>query len=251
MKNLHVVLVSETPDIKTGELYELAKALRLNGQHCAEAWGHAPPAVDVIDKLGKIPPGAHPILFIDSTSEKFLAHHYHDPLRNGPAARVFVPMATGMNRGRGSVAEAASHELVEMMVDPAVNLWVDMPGDPGIQVALENADPVQTHYKARVCGTDWFVSNFVTPFWFNGDLFNPEKAAEFRRRGGKFDHSGELQFAGEIGPEGYAILRIRDERGHKTYTINRRKQRQEFTNADAKWHPLSRTRIRGVEIDNA
>mgnify|MGYP001317688330 CR=1 FL=1 len=161
---MQVVLITETKDVSLADLCRLAPALEQNGKHCATAWGVAPPAVDVISKREALPKGAHPILFMDaSTDPTELAVHYWDVFRQGPAARVYTAKADGFNRGENSVAESASHELVEMMIDPQVNRWVDHPDPefPGVQVAVITRRP-QGYFITHVEGANFPVVNGKT-----------------------------------------------------------------------------------------
>ena len=239
----------------TADLYRLAGALEINGLHCAQAWSKMPPAIDVIEHRRKLPRRVHPIIFVDGsdTAGAELAHHYYDPLRSGPAARVFCSRATGFNTGHSSIAELASHELVEAMVDPMVNLWVDHP-DPkrrdSVQMALEIADMTQTHYVVEARGDAWQMSNFVTPDYFRQWLNEGspgERLREFFAGGGKLDWSDELSRPGEIGPSGYAILREkRASGGWRTWPEDGHGQRVPMDPAKGKAHALSRSRIRGA-----
>ena len=253
MTGYHFALISETPDVTPADLYRLAGALEVNGAQCAAAWGKARPAIDVIRHKRNLPRGVHPIVFVDGsdTHGSGLAFHYYDPLRPGPAARVFCGKATGFNAGESSVAELASHELVEAMTDPMVNLWLDHP-DPsrvaGVEMALEVADMVQTHYLVGARGDKWQMSNFVTPSYFRQDLAeNPQRLTAFFEAGGKLDWSGELSKPGEIGPRGYAILRQpRPSGGWDSWPENAGGKRVTFRPDQGKSHELSRTRIRGA-----
>lgn len=252
----HFALISETPDVTTADLYRLAGALEINGRHCAEAWSKQPPAIDVIEHRRKLPRGVHPIVFVDGsdTVGSGLAHHYYDPLRSGPAARVFCGKSTGFNRGRSSAAELASHELVEAMVDPMVNLWIDHPEPDrreSVQMSLEIADMVQTHYMVEARGDTWPMANFVTPDYFRQWLAeNPQRLAAFFEAGGKLDWCGEIKRPGQIGRSGYAILREpRASGGWRVWPEDWRGKRASMDPTKGKAHVFSRSRIRGaVEV---
>lgn len=87
-----------------------------------------------------------------------------------------------------------------------------------------------TTYGVEFGGEKWPMANFVTPAWF------------FDRPLARYDWSGELSAAGEIGPEGYAILRD-DSRIWLEGPGGREKP---FLNGElgkSKDHPWSRTRI--------
>jgi hypothetical protein len=247
---MQIVLVTETSNVSVSDLYRLAPVLERNGRHCATAWDVTVPAVDVILRREALPKGAHPIIFMDASGDPTeLAAHYWDVFRQGPAARVFTEYASGFNWGDNSVVEAASHELVEMLIDPQVNRWADHPDPefPGVQVAVEIADPVQTHYLLEQGGTRWQVANFVTPFWFHAGLAQePMRLEAFRAGGGRVDWAGELTHPGEIGPKGYAIVRQFVGGTWTTQARNRAGNLVVHSPAKGRNNPLSRTKIRGA-----
>lgn len=190
-----LALIDESKGVTGGNLNSMALALEVNARHCAEAWGKTPPTVELWTSRQPLPMDFWPIWFVDddSDSPSTLAQHFVTGGR--PTGRVYVGNASGLNEGRNSVCEAASHEAIEMVVNPRLDQWRPMPGRPGWEVALEVADPVQTHYTIEVDGTDWKVSNFVEPAWFDG--------GDAKR----VDYLDELEGPGDIGPQGYAILR--------------------------------------------
>lgn len=205
-------LVSLTDRAPAHQLYWLAKALEINARHCAEAWEKVAPAVVVADREAGLPAGAIPVLFVDESADPgTLAVHYFDPLKSAPAARVYCMAGSGFNTGTNSVCEAASHEVLEALIDPRVNLWLDHPepAREGVQMALEVCDPVQDHYEIEVPGSSvkWRVSNFVTPYYFVREFITHP---EWMEKGLKYDFLGTLSRPGSIGPDGYAVLRRRD-----------------------------------------
>lgn len=230
-----IALISDTQLVSPADLYKLGLALELNGQHCAAAWDKEAPAIVVIDREDKLPAGAHPFVFVDEASDQgWLAVHYFDPVRQVPAARVFVPTASGFNDGTASVAEAASHEVVEAMVDPRVNLWLPHPGPgrAGVEMALEIADMPQDHYFVEAAGTRWRMSNFVNQFYFEPGYLPP---------GTKVDHLGSLSGPGQIGPEGYAIVRARDAESGKWVSWSEDARDNRDSLAPHKLQPMARS----------
>jgi len=209
-------LISESRLARATDLFRLCKPLEANARHCAEAWGLEAPTIDVIDREDKLPTGMHPIVFVsdDSGDPGALAVHYYDPFRAGPAAIVYVDRASGWNSGSYSVSEAASHEVLEALCNPRLNIWrahVDA-SRVGVQAAGEVADPCQDTYEIPAHGVRWKVSNFVTPAWF--DAANLEPALADRVKMGRgFDYAKRLSRPGQVGPEGYVILRERGESG--------------------------------------
>ncbi len=199
-------LVSSTPLVRPRDLHRMCDALETCALHCAQAWRREPPAVVVCDDVSKLPAYASPVVFVDNgTDMDALAVHYYTPQR-GPAARVYVDRGTLLNGGTDSLVERASHEINEALVSPQVNLWADHPdaerAESGVQVAVEVSDPLQDTYVVRDAGTDWQVSNFVTPHWFDARLRDYVPTADMR-----FDHAGRLRHPGHVGPEGYVVLR--------------------------------------------
>src|SRR5262245_47064389 len=83
--------------------------------------------------------GAWGFVFLDNAdAENALA--YHDLTPDGlPLSKVFVKT---IKDDGASLTVAASHELVEMLVDPGINLLSTGP-DPKAAYAYEAADPVE------------------------------------------------------------------------------------------------------------
>lgn len=89
---------------------------------------------------------------------------YHDITSEGlPLGKVFVKTATQNNLAWSTVA---SHELLEMLPDPEINLEVTGPnvsGNSNTIYAYESADAVEATSYAK---GSVLVSNFVYPAWF-------------------------------------------------------------------------------------
>lgn len=204
-------LISETRMISPSELYRLREALLVNATHLAEAYMlSAPPQVVVIDKDSKLPEGCFPIVFVGEGGKPgTLGEHWFDGRRGVPAARVFVENTTALNSGPYSVSEVASHELLEAVTNERLAIWIEHPRRPGVQIAYECADPTQDHYPVRVHGTDWLVSNFVTPFWYQSRWVgaHDDVAVLERDFGYGLDWCKRLKQPGEISGEGYAVFR--------------------------------------------
>ena len=198
-------LLTETRLVTAAELHRMAPALEECARHCALAWGRLAPCVDVFDDVRKLPGDVIPVVFVDSDTDMgAIGVHSWTPQR-GPAARVYVDQTSGLNSGSASTSEAASHEILEALVSPQVNLWADYPRSlrhPRAQVAVECCDPMQDTYAITTGGSRWLVSNFVTPEWFDARLTDYLPSAQL-----KFDHCGRLRGAGVLGPEGYLVLR--------------------------------------------
>lgn len=135
-------------------------------------------------------PGHWAIVFLDDADQPG-ALAYHDLTPDGmPQSKVFV--RTTLDNG-DLVSVSASHELVEMLVDPAINLLTTGP-DPKIIYAYESADPVEAlSFKVNSIP----MSDFVYPSYFE----------DFHKAGSvKFDAMGKVKKPFQILSGGYQII---------------------------------------------
>jgi len=126
--------------------------------------------------------GAWAMVFLDGARVKD-AQGYHDVTPDGlPMAKVFVKpiLAAG-----DSVSVCASHELVEMLVDPAINMMTSGP-DRHMIYSYESADPVE-EVTFDVDGIP--MSDFVYPACF--ECFHKANSV-------RFDHSRKVRRPFEI-----------------------------------------------------
>jgi hypothetical protein len=102
--------------------------------------------------------GAWTLLFIDDADEAG-ALGYHDLTANGlPLSKIFVK--TALEAGE-VVSVTASHEIAEMLVDPAISTWI-LDNDQ-VFWALETADAVEAD-TFEIDGI--MMSDFVYPSYF-------------------------------------------------------------------------------------
>lgn len=134
-------------------------------------------------------PGQWEIVFLDDPDTAG-ALGYHDLTKGGlPLSKVFVK--TTLSAGE-KVSVTACHELAEMMVDPAINLWST--GPKGALWAYEMSDAVETE-EFDIDGIA--MSDFVTPAYFE----------KFRDPGSaRFDYLGKIRKTFQILPGGYSIV---------------------------------------------
>jgi hypothetical protein len=156
------------------------------------------------------------MVFLDDTDYPD-AMAYHELTPDGlPLSKVFVKTTIDNN---GLVSVSASHELVEMLVDPAINMYTTGPnpkritdtymyknGIPvwevkvGVEVtamyAYESADPVEeVTFKVNEVA----MSDFVYPAYFE----------QFRKPNSvKFDHLGQVTWPFQLLSGGYQIIFI-------------------------------------------
>src|SRR5262249_46362738 len=103
--------------------------------------------------------GAWAMVFLDDADQPG-ALAYHDLTPDGwPLSKVFV--RTTIQNG-DQVSVSASHELVEMLVDPAINMMTTGP-NPKVMYAYESAAQAE-QLPLNVNGTP--MSDFVSPSSF-------------------------------------------------------------------------------------
>jgi hypothetical protein len=136
-------------------------------------------------------------LVIDDDSEYPGGLAYHTLTAEGlPQVKISV-----RNAMQGNVAwtMAASHDLMEMLANPMLNLTVFAPADNGTSGKLyvrEICDPVSSpQHTYKIDGV--VVSNFVFPSWFES----------FRKPGsGQFDYGNHLTSPFELGTGAYMTV---------------------------------------------
>jgi len=129
------------------------------------------------------------IFFDDADQAKKLG--YQEISHHGlPLAKVFVK--SSQEQGK-KVSVAASHQLAETLIDPAVNMWCDGPGNT--LWAYEVCDAVEEDEFA-IDGIQ--LSNFVLP-----DYFRPKK----KEVSSKYDYLGYLRSPFSLRPGGYSRIR--------------------------------------------
>jgi hypothetical protein len=130
------------------------------------------------------------LVFLDDADQPG-ALAYHDLTPQGlPLSKVFVKTTLNNNE---LVSISASHELVEMLVDPAVNIMTTGP-DPKLVYAYESADPVEAlSFKVNRIP----MSNFVYPSYF--ETFHKSNSVTF-------DHMKAVTKPFQILKGGYQIV---------------------------------------------
>jgi len=141
-------------------------------------------------KTSDFRPGYWAICFLDDADEPD-ALAYHELTPDGmPMSKVFVRTVLGIGE---PISISTSHELVEMLVDPAINLMSTGP-DPKAVYAYESADPVEA-LSFPINGIP--MSDFVYPAYFE----------DFRKPGSvKFDQLGKVNRPFQLLPGGYQII---------------------------------------------
>jgi len=152
---------------------------------------------------------------------------YHDLTPDGlPLSKVFV--RTTIENG-DLVSISASHELVEMLVDPAINLMTTGP-DPKTMYAYESADPVE-EMSFLVEGIP--MSDFVLPAYFE-EFHKPNSV--------HFDYMDKLSRPFQILSGGYQIV---FKNGKWSQMFGSESKARHFAHEDRRGH-RSETRKRGT-----
>jgi hypothetical protein len=134
--------------------------------------------------------GQWAMVFLDDADQPG-ALAYHDLTPDGmPLSKVFVKTTLANN---DLVSVSASHELVEMLVDPAINLLTTGP-DSKTVYAYESADPVE-ELTFKVNGIE--MSDFVYPSYF--EVFHKKGSVQF-------DHLKKVKSPFQILSGGYQII---------------------------------------------
>lgn len=247
-------LASTTRLVSAADLYRLGQALEKQAaQVCSAYLISEPVAIVPIDDPKQLPEGAFPIVCEETRGDPgTLGLHWFDRKRDIPAARVLVQNTSGLNAGPHSVSEAASHELIEALVNPRLAGWRVHPLRPDIEVAYEAADPTQDHYFIEAQGTRWTVSNWITPFWWEARFRDAHLLQSTERDFGYgLDWCMRMREPGEISSEGYFVARKKDARGrYQTWSEDRDGVLARGSpKLVQKHHPASRTKRLGGVVE--
>jgi len=161
--------------------------------------------------------GAWALVFLDD-ADQANALAYHDLTDEGlPQSKVFVRTTLANN---DLVSVSASHELVEMLVDPAINMMTTGP-DRQLVYAYESADPVEAlHFDVKGIP----MSDFVYPAYF--ETFHAPGSVNF-------DQMKVVTKPFEILAGGYQVI---FQNGEWSQIFGSPKKEQAFSNEDRRQH---------------
>ena len=181
--------------------------------HVVPVWGTPAKLVKSDDFIA----GKWAMVFLDDADEPG-ALAYHDLTPDGlPLAKVFVKTTLA---NHDLVSVSASHELVEMLVDPAINLMTTGP-DPKLVYAYESADPVEA-LSFLVNGIA--MTDFVYPAYFEA----------FHKPGSvQFDRLKKIGKPFQILSGGYQII---FENGKWTQIFGSESKKKRFAKEDRRGH---------------
>jgi hypothetical protein len=148
-------------------------------------WGY--PAKLYVAEKAKL--GEWQVVFLDD-SDAADALGYHDLTKDGqPVSKVFVKSTLGAGQ---KVSTTASHELLEMMIDPGAQMWAQ--SDNGVFYAYEMCDAVEDE-EYEIDGVA--VSDFLYPSFFE---------SWHKPRSTSFDHLGRVSRPFQTLQNGYQIV---------------------------------------------
>lgn len=164
-----IAIVNESTVITDEQLGPIVAALQIQvTRDFAPAYGVSA-TLEFFYKPNPLPPDAWVIAVLDD-SDQAGALGYHDLTKTGqPLGKVFAK--TDVKYG-DSVSVTLSHELLEMLGDPFINLCIQ--ADDNLIYAYEVGDPVEADALGyQINGVQ--VSDFVLPAYFEA---SSEKAAQ-------------------------------------------------------------------------
>ena len=155
----HIALVSETPVIAAAEVARVAAALqRQVTRDLGPLWG-IDATVSYFPSLEDVPMGYWPIIVTLRDLGEAAGVHLDD--HGQPYALVEATEAWSL---------AASHECIEMLVDPSGNRLVacQLPGDSSkrVEILVEACDPCQDEAHGYTIDDGVLVSDFCTPAYY-------------------------------------------------------------------------------------
>lgn len=172
--------------------------------------------------------GAWAMVFLDNADQPG-ALAYHDLTPDGlPLSKVFVK--TTLANGE-LVSVSASHELVEMLIDPAINLMSTGP-DPRAVYAYESADPVEA-LSFPVSGVP--MSDFIYPSYF--EIFHKPGSV-------RFDYLGKVSRPFQILAGGYQIVM---KNGKWTQSYGSKAKKKKFAREDRRGHRSEERKARQLK----
>jgi hypothetical protein len=183
-----VAVINESTLVSDQEVATAVPALQTQVDRDFSPVWHTGAVLSLVPRGSQPPPGQWWVVVTDDADQAG-ALGYHDLTSEGlPIAKVFARTSAGAGLPWTSVA---SHELLEMLADPDIDLTVfDQDGaTTGTLYAYEVADPVEAQ-GYQIDGIA--VSDFVTPRWFMPGV-----------PGGAVDFMGAASSALEILPGGY------------------------------------------------
>ena len=193
-QTIQISLINESTVLADKDVVPVVAALQKQVTNdFAPVWG-APAQLTIVPKGNQPPTGSWWLVLLDD-SDQANALGYHDLTSEGlPIGKVFA--ASDLKAGT-SWTVTASHELLEMLGDPNINLtvFVESSNTAGVLYAYEVCDACEDDSLGyQIDGV--LLSDFVYPSWF--ESFRAEGSTQFDRMN-KIQNPFQLLTGGYIG----------------------------------------------------
>jgi len=162
---IQIAVVNESTVVSDADVRAAAVALQSQVSHDFYPLWRIPAALYVIPKTATPPPSFWQLIVFDD-SDQADALGYHDLTAAGlPIGKVFA--RSDIQAGT-SWTVTASHELLEMLVDPYINLAAESDSAAGsiTMYAYEVSDAVEADVLGYTGVGGVLLSDFVLPAWF-------------------------------------------------------------------------------------
>lgn len=196
MAQIKIAVINESTVIKDADVPAVVDALQSQvHDHFAPAWG-VDADLSIVPKGVKPPAGTWWLVLLDDADQAGVLG-YHDVTSDGlPLGKIFA-RTTKLDGGEWTVT--ASHELLEMLGDPEINLTVF------VQKGNQNAGRLYAYEVCDACEDDKFgykigdvlVSDFVYPSWF--ESFRKKNSTQFDYKNHMHEPLPSLLAGGYIG----------------------------------------------------
>jgi len=241
--NVTIAVINATTVLEDNTIRQAVPALQTQvHRDFAPAWG-VDANVVFVAKGSNPPAGAWWLTLLD-TSDAAGALGYHDLTNEGlPMGKVFA----GTDLLHGSQwTVTASHELLEMLADPDINLaaYVDKPGGGITLYAYEICDACEADEFGYTINTTK-VSDFVYPAWF--ESFRTPGSTQFDQQN-RIKEPFQLLAGGYVGvydsPSGNGWTQLTAEKKGHRYSMRapvgsrrerRRTPRTQWLRSSVKW----------------
>ena len=242
MPTIKIAVINASTVLKDADAGKAVPALQAQVHNdFAPAWGVDADLV-FVPKGSQPPAGAWWLTILDN-SDQAGALGYHDLTDRGlPLGKVFA--GTDIQYG-SQWTVTASHELLEMLGDPDINLaaYVDQPNGGMRLYAYEVCDACEAdQFAYKTDGV--LVTDFVYPAWF--ESFRKAGSTQFDRQG-RINEPFQLLSGGYIGifdcPSGNGWTQITGDRKARHYSMRppvgsrrerRRTPREEWLRSEVK-----------------
>ena len=183
-----IAIVNRSTVLSDDEVHRISAALQTQvSRDLTPLWGSADRELRFIPSTESAPKGLWWVVVLDG-SDQAGARGYHDITPDGlPIGKAFA--ATDLMFGM-QPSVTVSHELLEMIIDPSINLTAQ--SGPNFY-AYEICDPCEDDvYSYGIDGVR--VSDFVTPAWFRS----------YEKPGTRFDYAAYINSPLQVLKGGFA-----------------------------------------------